>query len=215
MIRDLVQDVQTFSEMKKMLPALSPPLQAAGVDIDALEQPVDDIEQLEKEVEKLATLPDRFNDHFIQRGWICTGNTDISIAKKSIEIADQEEYERAERVLANCYNVDEINRQLNWLKAVDRFIKKKAEVVEEDNKVVSRGTESRYELAPKALGDHKAGRYHACVPVVLALADGLAQQVYVDVHGQGGALSAKSANHEAWNSIVGHSKGLEKLKPSS
>jgi hypothetical protein len=98
------------------------------------------------------------------------------------------------------------------LKQVSPFLEKTEQVVEEDGELVHRDTQSRFDLAQKALEDYDAGRYHACVPVVWALTDGLAQQSYVNAHGRGGALSSTGANHEAWNSIAGHSTGLERLK---
>jgi hypothetical protein len=68
-------------------------------------------------------------------------------------------------------------------------------------------------LAQKALTDYHEGRYHACVPVVLAMMDGMVNELYLRAKGKRKGLSAEGANHEAWNSVSAHSRGLGQLIP--
>lgn len=71
---------------------------------------------------------------------------------------------------------------------------------------VSELFEPRLRLAWLALADYEAERYHGCVPVVLALLDGYAN----DVDGEIG-FSEKQADLSAWDSFAGHPEGLKRL----
>jgi hypothetical protein len=62
-------------------------------------------------------------------------------------------------------------------------------------------------LAQKALIDYEEERYHACVPVVLALLDGLVNELHEKRRG----FSAEDVKLEAWDSIAAHSRGLSTL----
>ncbi|EMA50218.1 hypothetical protein [Halococcus thailandensis] len=211
-IRELLETAQELSRFEQIFPLIKPVMEQIGVDVDGVEEALADIEKIEQEVNELATLPDRFNEQFVERGWICYEKFHIGVAKTAVELAEAGNTEAAEKELVAYYESETIEQQLNWLKQVDPFLDKAEPVVEKEGEFVDRETQSRFDLAQKALEDYDAGRYHACVPIVWALADGLAQQSYVNAHSQGGALSSEEANHEAWNSIAGHSTGLERLK---
>ena len=211
-IRELVETAQALSQFEKIFPLIKPVLEMIGVDVDGVEDALSNIEELEQEIEEMAVIPDKFNDLFAERGWVCYDYLHIGVAKTAIEQAESGNLVGAEEELVSYYDTETIGQQLNWLKQLDPFLHKAEQVVEEGGELVHKETQSRLDLAQKALEDYDAGRYHACIPVVWALADGLAQQSYVNAHGEGGALSSREANHEAWNSIAGHSKGLEELK---
>ena len=53
----------------------------------------------------------------------------------------------------------------------------------------------RYDLAEKAKEDYLAGRYHACVPVVLTIIDGIVN----DIEQKG--FFAQGVDLTAWDSI--------------
>ncbi len=69
----------------------------------------------------------------------------------------------------------------------------------------------RMTLAQKALNDYREGRYHACVPVVLALMDGMVNELNLKANMKKKGLSAEDVNLEAWNSVSAHSNGLGRL----
>ena len=71
----------------------------------------------------------------------------------------------------------------------------------------------RMTLAQKALTDYREGRYRACVLVVLALMDGMVNELFLKAKGKRQGLSAEGVNLEAWNSVSAHSKGLGKVVP--
>lgn len=66
----------------------------------------------------------------------------------------------------------------------------------------------RMRLINLALDDYLAERYHAIIPVVLALTDGLVNELHPDRRG----ISAEKTELQAWDSIAAHSQGLGKLK---
>ena len=141
-----------------------------------------------KEMKRLANLPDRFNDHFADEGWIIYEKMDADVAEQAVELAEDGNLEEAEEVLVDCYDEETINFQLNQMSRIDAF-------------------KSRLDLAQKALDDYLAERYHACIPITLFLLDGLVQEIDGE-H----SFYSDGSEIKAWDSISAHSKGLEKLK---
>jgi hypothetical protein len=64
----------------------------------------------------------------------------------------------------------------------------------------------RVRLVELAKDDYLAGRYHACVPLLLALLDGLANDVSKHV-----GFFAQAVDMTAWDSIAAHETGLANL----
>lgn len=194
-IREAVEQARYISRFEDALPYLKPFLSLLGADVDRIESKFEetDIDKLEQKAEELGTIPDKFNDVFAERGWIIHADMDLEIAKKAVEKAEFESIEAGEEVLISHYDSETIRFNLKRMGAVEAF-------------------QPRMTLAYKALDDFEEGRYHACVPVVLALMDGLVQEVYVEAHGYGRNWSTKEAQLEAWDSLAGHSKGLNQLQ---
>ena len=110
------------------------------------------VEELGRSVEELASIPDRFNDFFADRGWIIHELMNLEVAKAAIKKAESEDISDAEVDLVNYYDARTVEWYINRMKSVDAFL-------------------PRWQLAQKALIDYREARYHACVPVVLALLD--------------------------------------------
>ena len=66
----------------------------------------------------------------------------------------------------------------------------------------------RMRLALKAAEDYEAQRFHACIPVVLALADGMVNEISEARRG----FFAEETDLSAWDSIAAHERGLNALK---
>ena len=66
-------------------------------------------------------------------------------------------------------------------------------------------------LAEKALLDYREGRYHACIPVVLALLDGMVNEVHQKALGTRRGISAEGVDLSAWDSLAAHQSGLNRL----
>ena len=106
--------------------------------------------------------------------------------------AEQGEFDIAEDLLISHYDPKEIKRQIDRLRTIEAF-------------------EPRVDLAYNAWKDYSEERYHAVVPVVLSLIEGLVLQTCVEKLGHRKGFFYKTANFTAWDSIAAHEKGLERL----
>lgn len=184
-IDELVQGAKAFEQA---IPVLGPFLDVIGVDVDKVKEGFGNID-FEKG-EKLLSLPDRFNELFADHGWIIYDTMSATVAENAIEKAEAGDFAGAEEVLSNYYNKETIEMKL----LIDL------------NKI--KAFEPRMRLIKLALDDYLAGRYHASIPVVLALTDGLVNDLHPDHSG----ISAEKTTLQAWNSIAANSQGLDKLK---
>ena len=165
-----------------------------GIDADQLDNALKDAEEIKESIEEITTLPDRFNDHFAAHGWIIYKEMNPRAAKTAVEMADSGDVEGAEAHLVEYYNPETVQHKLRRMKDIEEF-------------------RPRMTLAQKALIDYREGRYHACVPVVLALMDGMVNELNLKANKKKKGLSAEGVNLEAWNSVSAHSNGLGRLVP--
>lgn len=145
--------------LKDAMPVLRGPMKLIGVDSDQIDNALKDTERLMASMEEITTLPDRFNDHFASHGWIIYEEMDLQAAKTALEKADSGDLEGAEAYLVEYYNPETVQQKLRRMNDIEDF-------------------RPRMTLAQKALTDYREGRYHACVPVVLALMDGMVNELY-------------------------------------
>jgi len=166
------------------MPGIRPLLRLLGADTKRIDAALANIEEMQPD--RLITVPDRFNDLFVNSGWVMHDSMHFETAARAVELAEADRADEAESVLLEHYSVEEISLRLTSMLGVRAF-------------------RPRMELAELALIDFKEGRYHASTPVVLGLADGLWQAL------TGRALFSKDAQLVVPDSIVGHSKGLVSL----
>jgi hypothetical protein len=188
-IQKVLKDTKLVLALSKWIDRLGPLLKLLGLDFSEAqklieEQGGDDVAKL---AEELSALPDRFNELFAERGWIAHGLLDLEAARRAISLADSGDIAATDEVLADGYTVDWVRVILIRLRFSEAF-------------------RPRNRLAELALIDYGAGRYHASIPVVLALLDGYVQSV-----GKKHGFHADNADLSAWDSIVGHVKGLKSL----
>lgn len=147
------------------------------------------IEQLGDLQEKTQILhyPDQFNELFLQYGWVAYESMSIDVLRRAIALGNQGKIEEAEEILSNCYSEE----NLKWL--LMRFMG-------------HREFHKRLRIAELARDDYLAGRYHACIPVLLLLADGLVSDISKHV-----GLFAESVDMAAHDSIAAHESGLKEL----
>lgn len=195
LIRDLpsfkkvLDEIHTFGQFKRALPLLRPFLRLLGMqseEVEQIEAALAQVEALAGPAQELATLPDRFNEVFAPRGWIMYEMMNVEVARSAVVKAIAGDLDGAESDLVDYCDGDEIRHQLNCMGHVKAF-------------------QPRQRLVELARVDYVEGRYHACVPVVLALLDGMVN----DLGPRG--FFAEGVNLEAWDSIAGHSSGLTKL----
>jgi len=194
LIRDLpkfqkaIQDVKALKSIKAVMPVLRPFLKLLGVDTNQMDKALAQTEELERMAEELASLPDRFNDLFAHQGWIIYDLMNAEVVKAAIKKAESGDIDGAETDLVNYYSAETVRWKLQTMMGLEAF-------------------RPRMSLAQKALVDYSEGRYHACIPVILALLDGLV----TELHDKRRGFFAEEASLEAWDSIAAHSKGLNTL----
>jgi len=184
-IRKLKEEVEQFEALLKIWPCLRPILRLLKVDVKTIEEQFPKFEELKIQIEELIVIPDRFNEKFSEMGWIIYEEMNLDVAKKALEMAEQGDPEAAEEILVTYYNTETIRFWLQQMNAIKAY-------------------QPRHDLALKALDDYAAERYHACVPVILALLDGLVNELHERRRG----FFSDEAELEAWDSLSAHEKGL-------
>ncbi len=194
-IQELLNRAHELERLKSTYPYLETVLKNLNVDIDRINDALDnaDVKDLAQRAEEIAEIPDRFNDHLGPEGWIIYEGMNLGVAETVVEHAENGDLGKAENHLIEYYDSDVIEQKISLLSDVDAF-------------------QPRRDLALDALEDYAAERYHASVPVVLALLDGMVHEAYVNAYGESRGFSASDANLQAWDSIAGHSTGLEYLQ---
>lgn len=187
-IKDLVRQAKAFKSFKAVFPFLKPIIRFLGVDTVSLGETLSTVDDLARQVDVFSKIPDKFNDLFSARGWIIYDLLNLEIAKEAIEFAESGDFEAAEKCLVDYFSPDTVKWQLKTMFAVEAF-------------------HPRMNLAEKALLDYEQGRYHACIPIILAQIDGLVSELHEKQRG----FFADGADLEAWDSLAAHSKGLNQL----
>lgn len=187
-IKGALDDVEGIKKFKKAVSALHPLLKLLDVDIVTMDETLEEIDSLEKSMIQMASLPDRFNNLFATRGWIIYGYMNFDVAKTAVEKAEAGDIDGAEADLVEYYSADTVRWKLQTMRGVKAF-------------------RPRMRLAELALTDYQEERYHACIPVVLALLDGLVNELHKNHRG----FFAEGVDLTAWDSMAAHSKGLNVL----
>jgi hypothetical protein len=108
--------------------------------------------------EDLLEVATSFNQLFAARGWVASGATNTEAAKAAMAAARQGRWTEADEILAEACSADLLRLHIRQLDNLRCF-------------------EKRVPLAMLALDDYEAGRYHACVPIALALLDGMGKDL--------------------------------------
>lgn len=145
-----------------------------------------DFSEIKSQVEMLL-LPDRFNEIFALSGWIAYESLNADVMKKAIEIAEDSELIDAEKFIADYYDEDTLKWAILRFNGHPDFCK-------------------RLRLVELAKDDYFAERYHACIPLLISLTDGLVNDISKHV-----GLFAENSDMTAWDSIAAHETGLQSL----
>jgi hypothetical protein len=192
-VKKVLDDIHTLEQFKRALPLLKPFLRILGIRVDQMEAALAEAEALAGAARELAALPDRFNDLFASRGWIMYEMMNVQAAQAAVAKAEAGDIDGAEQNLVAYYDEQTVGWNLTLMNGVPPF-------------------RPRARLARLALVDYIEGRFHACVPVVLAQLDGMVNDLSpkVNNHARRGFF-AEGSNLEAWDSIAAHSSGLATL----
>lgn len=188
--KESLDEMEALGHLNRLLPLARPVLKALGADVSKIESVFEDVSGLSNQMTELATMPDRFNDHFAEHGWVMYSLMSFEVAKAAVEAADAQNLERAQMTLVEYYSPDEVMRQLRTMRSINAF-------------------RPRIPLAELALTDYQEQRYHACIPVVLAQMDGLVSDLHDRRHG----FFSEGIDLSAWDSIAAHDRGLNRLVP--
>lgn len=159
-----------------------------GLKSQSLNEAFSQLPDLKKQFELLSQSPDKFNNHFAQRGWIAHESMNSDLMLTSIELADKALIEVAEQELIDYYSSDQMKWLLHQLKSIEAFT-------------------IRYNFFLLAYEDTIAERYHAVVPVLLMMIDGVVNDI-----DKSKGFFAEKTDLTAWDSIAAHSTGLTALK---
>lgn len=192
-IKKIMDDHKSLLLLKKSMYFLRPILRLIRVDVSKIDSEFEKLKEMEPQLTKLATIPDKFNDTFAKHGWIMYEMMDLEVAEKAMLLAENDGLESAEQELTDHYTSERVKWKLLTMYGVKAFW-------------------PRMDLANKALTDYAEERYHACVPVVLALLDGMVNEIHGKQKGVRRGFSSDEADLQAWDSIAAHSKGLNELK---
>lgn len=186
--KEMRQTMQGFNIIKTIFPFANPLLKLFGIETAEIKEALAKFPELKKEFEELSTMPDKFNDIFASKGFIIFDFLNLDVVKEAVKIAETD-INKAEIFLINHFNPENVETYLNMMFGVRAF-------------------RSRMDLAKKALIDFKEERYHACIPVVLMLTDGLVNEL----NPMNVGIAAEKVDLRAWDCITSHEKGLNTLK---
>lgn len=120
--------------------------------------PESKFEKAAGEMDKITNALGVFNDLFAERGWIYHDWINTPAAQAAVAAARIGDFATAESLLAEAISSVAIDLHLNYMRKLRCF-------------------RNREPLARLAAQDYAEERYHACVPVVLALLDGMGQEL--------------------------------------
>lgn len=181
----LIQQVEILSALKSAMSIAAPFLKLLGFEPSKLSEILANIEDIRQQVRNLTQLPDRFNEIFAEQGWIVYGLMHVEVAQKALAKAIAGDMDGAESDLVEYHSAETIRWKLWTMRGIEAF-------------------RPRMRLAELALADYEAERYHASIPVILALMDGLVN----DLHELQKGFFAEGTDLTAWDSIAAHDKGL-------
>lgn len=153
-----------------------------------LEKHAEQLETLHRQAFELTGLPDKFNEIFAPYGWIAYESMSIIVMKSAISTAEKDGIDKAEALLTEHYHdtrtLDVLFLRIRWYEAFNK----------------------RMRLLDLVREDFEAKRYHACIPLLLALIDGIFNDLSKHV-----GLFAENSDVSVWDSIVGHKTGLQHI----
>lgn len=191
---DKIENLPSYSKLRKEIEGADSIrkfvkfLSAFGIKDKGLNETLDKIPDFKKQIIHLSTLPDRFNKHFAQSGWIAHESMNSELMEKAVELADSGEITKANEELVKYYCSKEIEWLLMYFKGIPEFAK-------------------RYNFIKLAYQDTLDKKFYSCIPTLLMVIDGSVN----DIDKNKGFFS-ESTDLTAWDSIAAHSSGLSVIR---
>lgn len=153
MTDDSYDQLRTWRRIFRVAKFARPVLKLLGVDLSTI-----DLDGSISTASRLIEVRESFNATFAGHGWILHDWLNVEQAQLAMHAHQAGEIEEAERILVSAYDPDTVRIWINRMGGLDCFA-------------------SRHELAMLAVADYAAERYHSCVPIALALLDGMGQEL--------------------------------------
>ncbi len=152
---------------------------ATGLDLN--------IRELCQKSKEISTIADRFNEIFSEHGWIASEDMSNIFMEQAVKLFNESGIDKAEKFICTSFDSTYFTLHSQRMKAVWVW------------------NENRSRLLNLAFTDHEQGRYHASIPVVLALIDGLSFDTNkASFFDKKSALTIKDG-------VAAHETGLRKL----
>lgn len=194
MAKSKISDNPSFKKLKEQFEGtqaflqLSKALASFGLSSLPVEEAFKDLPSLLTEFEKLSTGPDKFNEYFSTRGWVAHESINTDLMFEAIDLAQKKQIDLAEQMLAKFYNSEDLKFLIYPFKGIAGF-------------------STRYPLFLLAYEDTLEERYHASVPVLLMMIDGIVTDITKTT-----GFFTETSDLTAWDSIAAHSSGLTQLR---
>lgn len=140
-----------------------------------------------KEQTTMLLLPDKFNELFSNYGWIAYESMNFEVLKTAVDLHERKGLLEAQNYLADSYDESTLEWGILSFNGHPDFRK-------------------RIRLTELAKEDYLSGRYHACIPLLLSLLDGIVNDVSKHV-----GFFASNTDLTAWDCIAAHETGLQTL----
>ncbi len=186
-IKGALVQAKGLSLISAFLEGGRPLLRIFGIDVGGIDDFSAQIRKLTKDAAELAEVPDTFTDVFGERGWVVYDFLDLEAARRAISVAESAGVDAGEQILLDHYSSERIAWELRAMTGIQAF-------------------RPRMDLALLALKDFEAARYHASVPVVLALLDGMVSEL------GDRSFFSEGVDLGAYDSLAAHQRGLERLR---
>ncbi len=144
------------------------------------------VTQMKKQVNKLLSYPLKYNQYFLDDGFIAYESMDFDAMQKAVDLYEIDK-QKALNVIMDYYSPENIEKYLFMVRHVPLF-------------------QDRIKFIDYALEDYKNGRYYAVVPILLMMIDGIIS----DVEGLG--FHSKKNNLDVWDSLLTQNGSLKKIQ---
>ena len=157
-----------------------------GLRNKSFDEAVKALDKLKSDLSKMKNQFNKFNELFNNRGWLAYDHLSSTLIEEVLITAESKSIADAERLLIKYHTSEEIYSRISWLRGIEVFA-------------------PRIELIRLAVIDSKERRFHAAIPVVLMMIDGVVNDVV-----QTGFFSEKT-DLKAWDSFAAHDNSLKQI----
>jgi len=148
---------------------------------------LDKVPEFQKQLEVVAAMPDEFNKYYFDRGWIAYESMDSQLIGSALALAQNGRIDDGEKMLIDHYQPEKLKFRINFIRGVTEF-------------------QPRMRLIELAMVDYFENRYHACIPVLIMMIDGVVNDITKDF-----GFFSENVDVTATDSIAAHESGLMRL----